>query len=155
MAYISSNANRWYCAKEAGYGQIAAITAAQRIPAVGLTAQLKRAKSERKDKTGNRTWAGMPQGIRTQAAFDMSSYMRDWADPTNLPPHGPLFEASMGAPGVLWGGGSPNTGTDASTIRFMLPHNLTPGQGVVSGGEIRFVAAVADDHTVIVNAPFS
>jgi hypothetical protein len=155
MAYISSNANRWYCAIEGSYGQIAAITAANRIPAVKLTAQQQLEKSERKDKTGSRTWAGLPQGMRRQTTFDLTTYMRDWADLTTLPPQGPLFQAALGGAGTIWGGGLAGTGSDVSTIRFAVPHGLAPGQALVSGSEIRFVAAVADMNTVIVNAPFS
>src|SRR5271165_2178465 len=105
MAYISSNANRWYCAKESSYGQIPAITATNRIPAVKLTAQQHLEKSERKDKTGSRTWAGVPQGMRRQTTFDLTSYMRDWADMTTLPPQAPLFEAALGGNGTIWAGG--------------------------------------------------
>ena len=82
--------------------------------------------------------------MRLQTTFDMTSYMRDWPDPTTLPSHGPLFEAAMGAPGVLWAGNTANTGSTASTIAFATPHGLTPGQAITSGGEIRFVAAVTD-----------
>ncbi len=155
MAYISSNANRWYCAVESAYGTIPAITAANRIPAVSMTAQLRRAKSRRKDKTGSRTWSGLPIGMRMQTNYDLKTYMRDWADPSTLPPHDPLFEAAMGGTGTLWSGGTANTGTTNSTVTFVAPHGLLPGQAVVSNGEIRFVAAVADPHTIILNAPFS
>jgi hypothetical protein len=154
MPYISSNANRWYCAKESAYGQIPAITAAHRIPAVAMTAQQKGEKSARKDKTGSRTWAGMPQGMRRQTTFGLSSYMRDWADMTVLPPHGPLFESALGQAGVLWGGGTPGGG-DVSSVTFSSAHGLAPGQAVSSAGEIRFVANVADPNTVILNAPFT
>jgi hypothetical protein len=154
MSYISSNANRWYCATESAYGQIAAISATNRIPAVNMTAQVKLAKSQRKDKTGTRTWAGLPQGMRTQTSFDLTTYMRDWADQTTLPPHDPLFEATMGMPGNLWPGGTPTSGTTSSIV-FGAPHGLNPGQAIVSGGEIRFVAAVADAMTIVLNAPLS
>ena len=63
MAYISSNANRWYCAREASYGQIPPITAEHRIPAVSLAVQQQREKSQRRDKTGSRTWTGAPAGL--------------------------------------------------------------------------------------------
>ena len=155
MSYISSNANRWYCASETAYGQIPAITAANRIPAVTMTAQQQRAKSERKDKTGSRTWAGMPQGMRKQTTFDLTSYMRDWADMTTLPPQAPLFQAALGAGGALWAGGTPTTGSDVSNVAFLAPHGLTPGQAITSGGELRFVAAVADANNVVLNAPLS
>jgi hypothetical protein len=155
MAYISSNANRWYVGREAAYGQIPAIAPGNRIPAVKLTAQQQREKSQRKDKTGSRTWQGMPQGMRLQTSFDMTSYMRDWPDPTTLPSHGPLVEAALGAPGVLWGGNIANAGSTASTVVFTTAHGLTPGQAITSGGEIRFVAAISDPQTVVLTAPFS
>jgi hypothetical protein len=155
MGYISSNANRWYCAHESAYGQIPEITAGNRIPAVKLTAQQHREKSQRKDKTGSRTWAGMPAGRRQQTTFDLTSYMMDWPDPTILPPHGALFEAAMGAAGVLCSGGTAAVGSTALNIKFAVAHGLTPGQAVTFNGEIRFVAAVADDTTIVLNAPFS
>jgi hypothetical protein len=155
MAYISSSANRWYCAREAGYGQIPAITGANRIPAVKLKAQQQRVKSERKDKTGSRTWGGLPTGVRRKTSFEMTSYMIDWADQSLLPAQGPLVEASMGGAGVLWNGGTAAAGCDQSTIKFVEPHGLNPGQGITYNGEIRFVSAVADPTTLVVNAPFS
>jgi hypothetical protein len=93
--------------------------------------------------------------MRLQTSFDMTSYMRDWPDPTTLPSHGPLVEASLGAAGVLWGGNTANTGSTASTIVFATAHGLTPGQAITSGGEIRFVAAVSDPQTIVLTAPFS
>ncbi len=81
--------------------------------------------------------------------------MRDWPDQTTLPPHGPLLEAAMGAPGLMWPGGTTSTNCTTSTIYFVSPHNLNPGQAVVFGSEMRFVAAVVTPQVVIVNAPFS
>jgi hypothetical protein len=155
MAYISSNANRWYVARESAYGQVPAINAFNRIPAVKLTAQQQREKTQRKDKTGSRTWQGMPVGTRMQTSFDLTTYMRDWPDPTTLPSHGPLVEAAMGAAGVLWPGNTAGLASTASSIAFNSPHGLNPGQAITAGGEIRFVAAIVDAQTVILNAPFS
>src|SRR3954468_13467383 len=111
MSYILSNANRWYCARETAYGQVGTITADNRIPAVGMKAQHQRQKSQRRDKTGTRTWAGLPAGLRRSTSFDATSYVRDWSDQTVLPPHGPMIEAAMGASGLLWPGATVNTGT--------------------------------------------
>ena len=155
MSYILSNANRWYCAQEAAYGQIGGITAANRIPAVSMKVQNQRDKSQRKDKTGTRTWAGLPGGMRRRTTFDATSYVRDWADPSTLPPHGPLIEAAMGGPGLLWPGATASTGCTQSAIYFVSAHGLAPGQAIVSAGEIRFVAAVLSTQVVVVNAPFS
>jgi hypothetical protein len=156
MAYISSNANRWYCAVESAYGQIPAITAANRIPAVKLTAQQQRAKSQRKDKTGSRTWPGVPDGMRRQTSFGLTTYMMDWQDVTALPPQDPLFQAALGGAGTIWAGATAADGTDASNIKFAAPPGLAPGQAVTFNGEIRFVSAVSDDSlTTVLNAPFS
>lgn len=154
MAFISSNANRWYCAREESYGQIGAVTGSHRIPAVKLTARHQREKSTRKDKTGSRTFAGLPPGMRMQTTFSLASYMRDWPDSNVLPAHGPLIEGAMGAPGELWGGGTAAVGCTTSQITFSTPHNLAPRQAISFGGEIRFVAGVASPVAVVVNAPF-
>jgi hypothetical protein len=155
MAYISSNANRWYCAKETNYGLAPAIGAANRIPAVKLTTQQQVAKSQRKDKTGSRTWAGNPAGMRRQTTFNLTSYMRDWPSGTGLPAYGPLFEAAMGSSGSYWAGVNAGAGSTSSIIRSASPHGLGPGQAISSGAEIRFVAAIADPMTVVLNSPFS
>jgi hypothetical protein len=93
--------------------------------------------------------------MRRFTSFGLTSYMRDWADPAVLPPQGPLFEAALGSDGLIWPGATINIGTDEGSLRFTAAHGLTPGQAVASGGEIRFVSAVVDDATVILNAPFS
>src|SRR3569833_1961202 len=155
MSYILSNANRWYCAQEAGYGQVSAITPAHRIPAVSLKVQNQRERSVRRDKTGTRTWAGLPAGMRQHTSLEATSYMRDWADTLNLPPHGPMIEAAMGAPGALWPGASTSVGSTQSAIYFISEYGLSVGQAVVYNSEIRFVAAVVTPQVVIVNAPFA
>ena len=70
-SYISSNANRFYAALESSYGQVGTISATNRIPAVklGITQQLETA--QRRDKTGSRTFAGVPPGgRRLRSAID-------------------------------------------------------------------------------------
>jgi len=47
MAYISSNANRFYTALEASYGQVGAIASGNRIPALKLTVQQKLTTAQR------------------------------------------------------------------------------------------------------------
>ena len=133
---------------------MAAITADHRIPAVSMTAQHQREVTNRRDKTGSRTWAGLPKGMRRSTKFELKSYMRDWANQQVLPAHGPLVEAALGDAGNLWQGGTPTTGTTNAGIVFAADHGLAPGSAVVSNGEIRFVAAVADPRTVVMNAPY-
>ena len=45
--------------------------------------------------------------------------------------------------------------TSGGRLQFAEPHVLAEGQAVVSGGEIRFVAAHVDADTVQLNAPFT
>jgi hypothetical protein len=155
MAYISSIANRWYCALESAYGELAAVTAANRIPAVTMAAQQQRHKTQRKDKTGSRTYPGTPAGTPLQTSFSMTSYVRDWTDMTVLPSQGPLVQAAMGAAGVLWPGNTTAAGSTSTQIVFASAHELNAGQAITSAGEIRFVTSVVDSQTVTVNAPFA
>ncbi len=81
--------------------------------------------------------------------------MTNWADQTTLPAYWPLFQACLGGSAMQSPGGTIASAASLSTIGFTGPHGLVPGQAVVSGGEIRFAAAIVDSQTVQVNAPFS
>src|ERR1035441_2282016 len=74
-SYISSNANRFYTGLESDYGQTPAITAQNRFPAVKLTAKNQLEKADRRDKTGSRTFVGIPAGLRRTTSFDVTTYM--------------------------------------------------------------------------------
>ena len=154
MSYISSNANRFYTAVESGYGQVSAITAQDRIPAVKLTTKQQVVTAERKDKTGSRTFTGLPPGARRRTAFGLQTYMTSWTDTTRNPSHGPLFQATLGAAPQAFAGGTAGSGSSGTTLVFAAAHNLTPGQAVTLNGEMRFVAAMIDTTKVRLNAPF-
>jgi hypothetical protein len=155
MSYILSNENRFYAALEESYGAAAAITASNRIPAVKLTTKQQTEKVQRADKTGSRTFAGNPSGLRTQTSFGLKTYMANWADPTTIPPHGPLFQACLGGSPATSAGGTVASTSGSSSLTFSAPHGLIPGGAVTSGGEIRFVTVVVNANTIQVNAPFS
>ena len=155
MSYILSNNNRYYVALEASYGNAAAVSAVNRIPAVKLTAKQRPEKVQRKDKTGSRTFVGNPSGLRKQTSFQLTTYMTNWADQTAAPVHGPLFQACLGSAAMLFAGGTVASVLDPSKVVFAAPHGLAPGQAVTSSGEMRFVSAIVDDHTVQLNAPFT
>jgi len=155
MAYISSHDNRFYVASEQSYGQVAASTAFNRIPAVKLTVHQQRERTDRKDKTGSRTFAGYPVGGRKTTTFDLTTYVRNWSDQTREPGYGPLFQACLGRPAAIANQIAVASLPSADHITFAAAHGLTPGQSVVYGGEMRFVAAVVDGLTVQINAPFS
>src|SRR5437870_9620763 len=76
--YISSNANRLYAGTEATYGQVPAVTAVNRFPAVKLSTRQQTDVPERRDKTGSRTFAGTPVGSRRRTTFDLKTYMTSW-----------------------------------------------------------------------------
>jgi len=155
MSYILSNDNRFYVALEQSYGLAAQITASNRIPAVKLTTKQQSEKVQRADKTGSRTFAGNPSGLRLQTSFGLKTYMANWSDTASLPPHGPLFQACLGGAPAQSAGGTVASTNGSSSVTFSAPHGLSPGSAVTSGGEIRFVTVVVDADTIQVNAPFS
>jgi hypothetical protein len=71
--YISSNANRFYVATEASYGQAAPVTSANRFPAVRLQAQQILETGKRLDKTGTRTFLGSSKNGRRHTAFQVAN----------------------------------------------------------------------------------
>jgi hypothetical protein len=153
--YISSNNNRLYVALESTYGTVPAITGANRIPAVKLTAKQVPDQTGRRDKTGSRTFVGLPNRIRKNTTFQLNTFMTEWTNQSAPPTHGPLFQAAMGGTPVFFNGGTVAAVTGGTEIQFSAPHGLAAGQGLTFSGEIRFVAAVVDPNTVFVNAPFS
>ncbi len=155
MCYISSNNNRVYVGLETSYGSVPVVTTQNRIPLVKLTAKQVPEQTSRRDKTGSRTFVGLPNQIRKKTNFQLNTFMTEWTDQTQPPSHSPLFQAAMGAAPVIYTGGTVASITNQTTIQFAAPHGLSIGQGVAFGGEIRFVAAIADTSTVILNAPFS
>jgi hypothetical protein len=155
MSYILSNDNRFYVALEQSYGAAATISASNRIPAVKLTTKQQAEKVQRADKTGSRTFAGNPSGLRIQTSFGLRTYMANWLDSSSQPPHGPLFQACLGGSPALSAGGTVASTSGSSTVVFTAPHGLAPGGAVTSGGEIRFVTVVVNATTIQLNAPFS
>jgi hypothetical protein len=143
-----------YAALEASYGQVAAITAQNRIPLIKLGAKQVPVQTGRRDKTGSRTFAGLPNTIRRTVSFELNTFMTEWTNQP-VPTHDALFQAAMGAPGIAFGGGTIQSVTNQTQIAFAAAHGLAPGQAITVGGEIRFVAAVQNSTTVFINAPFS
>src|SRR5581483_7032215 len=152
--YISSNANRFYTALESEYGEVGEIQAVNRIPAVKLVVQQQAATTARQDKTGSRTFTGQPPGGRRKTTFELRTYLTNWAKAA-APAYGPLFQAALGGTPSAFAGGAVASCSAQGRLAFAAPHGLTPGQAVVCAGEIRFAAAIVDDHTVQVNAPFT
>jgi hypothetical protein len=153
--YISSNNNRAYVALESTYGSAAAVTGQNRIPLLKLAARQVLEQSKRKDKTGTRTFVGLPNRVRKTTSFQLRTLMTEWTNQTTAPSHGPLFQGAMGAAPLLFPGGTIAAINNQTVLQLGAPHGLSPGQAVTSGAELRFVAGVPNSTTVVINAPFS
>jgi hypothetical protein len=153
--FISSNDNRFYAALEGGLGQVAAVTDQNRFPALRLEAQHRVETPGRRDKTGSRTFPGLPAGFRTRTNYAVTTLLAGWTDQSAEPGYGPLFQAALGAPPLLHAGGTVAGMSSPTQMEFAAPHGLAAGQAVVCNGEIRFVAAVVDPVGVLLNAPFT
>ena len=152
--YISSNNNRFYVAMESVYGQVAAIASARRFAGIQLRARQQAVQLDRRDKTGSRTFLGLPPGVRRQTSYQLRSYLSGWNDQNMEPSQGPLFRATLGAP-VSLASGLTLSSVVGRALTFSTPHGLNIGQAVAYGSEIRFVASVSNTLTVTVNAPFT
>jgi hypothetical protein len=155
MAYILSNSNRFYTALENSFGAIAEITAMHRIPAVKLGVQQQLVTPNRRDKTGSRTFPGVPTGGRLSTKFQLQTYLTSWQNANPGPAYGPLFQSALGGTPAQYLGGTVASATDGANIGFSAPHGLVLGQAIASANEIRFVAAIGSPTTVVLNAPFS
>ena len=152
--YISSNANRFYAAIESIYGQAAAITDANRFPAVRLEGQQVLQHGRRLDKTGTRTSLGMSKDARRQTAFETRTYLTSW-DGVGEPSYGPLFHAALGATPQLSTGLIVAAVESSTEIQTTTDHGLSVGSAVSYGNEIRFVTGVPSSSTIAINAPFT
>jgi hypothetical protein len=154
-SYISSNANRFYTALEASYGQVATVLASHRIPAVKLAIRQQIENAKRKDKTGSRTFGGTPFGGRRRTDFELRTYLTSWNKEAGDPGYGPLFHAALGSTPLQFAGGTVASSTSGGQITFTSAHSLNVGQAVGHAGEIRFVSAIVDASTVQLNAPLA
>lgn len=153
--YVCSNNERIYCALESSYGSIPAITGANRIPALKLKAKQIPEQTQRKDKTGTRTFVGLPNRIREITTFEVDTLLTDWSNTSAPPAYGPLFQCAMGGTPAIWAGGTVASLTGTTQIAFTAPHGLAAGQAVTFNGEMRFVTAIANTTTIFVNAGFT
>ncbi|HLI86342.1 MAG TPA: hypothetical protein VKV17_20700 [Bryobacteraceae bacterium] len=153
-SYISSNANRFYTALESAYGVVPPIASGNRIPALKLTVKNQHEVTQRKDKTGSRTFVGLPAGGRRRTTYELQTYLTSWQAPAG-PAYGPLFQAALGAAPLQYAGGTVSSATSGGQVTFTGPHGLTAGQAIACNGDVRFVAAIVNPETVQLNAPFT
>lgn len=153
--YVSSNDNRFYVASESAYGSVPSIDGQHRVPALRLRARQTTDRVQRRDKTGSRTFAGLPPGVRNRTNFELSTYLTSWSDKTREPAYGPMFRSAMGGSGHLFTGGTVAS-TSGVNLTFSAAHGMTAaGNAITVGGEMRFVVAIVNTTTVQLNAPFT
>ena len=153
--YISSNNNRFYVALESTYGTVPTITSANRIPALKLAARQVLEQTGRRDKTGSRTFPGLPNSIRKRTAYQLNTLLTAWSNQSVAPSYGPLFQAAMGGSPLLYAGGTVASSNGSTGVTFATAHGLSAGQAVTNNGEIRFVAGIQDSLNLFLNAPFT
>jgi len=154
-SYISSNANRFYTVLESAYGQVGQVAAENRIPALKLGVKQQLEVTDRRDKTGSRTFVGIPSGGRRRTTFDLRTYLTSWNKENAAPGYAPLFHAALGGNPQAFSGAAAGTGSQGNSLVFAGAHSLASGQAVTYAGEIRFVRAIVNGTTVQLNAPFS
>jgi len=152
--YVSSKENRYYAAIEQSFGYAATVTEDNRLPAIKLEASQRTDRPQRRDKTGTRTFLGLPEQLRRETSFEITNYMTSWASGAAAPSYGPLFQAGLGSDPLVFAGGTVGSLVGVQ-LRFAAPHGLVSGQGISCGGEIRFVMAVLDEYEVVLNAPLT
>jgi len=152
---VLSTQNRFYTEVESAYGSAPVITASDRIPAIGLSIRQERDIQRRRDKTGSRTYIGVAPGSRKRTEFSLETYLVENASPSSPPPVGPLVQAALGAPPLVFTGSTAGSGSTTTSVNFSGSHGLVIGQAFGFNGELRFVKTVVDTNTVEVGAPFS
>ncbi len=152
--YVSSKENRFLAALEQSYAIAADVAAARALPALKLAVSHVTERVDRRDKTGGRTFPGLPSNLRRETSFELTAYMTSWSPADAEPPHGVLLQAGLGGTPLSFSGGAVDTIT-GTQLRLTAAHGLSVGQAVSCGGEIRFVTAIVDTQTVVLNAPFT
>jgi len=114
--YISSNNNRVYVALESVYGEAAAVAEQNRIPLVKLGARQVAEPAGRRDKTGSRTFVGLPNRLRKNTTFRLNTFMTQLASAGAAPGHGPLFQAALGGSPLSFAGGTVSSAITSRAI---------------------------------------
>lgn len=152
--YISSNNNRVYTASEPGLGQIS-MNGFTRIPTLRLAVKESVESAKRHDKTGTRTYLGVPNQTSKTVSYMLQTYMTAWESDEDTPCYDSLFRATLGGVGIVFDGATISSVVAEDRLTFAAPHGLSVGQGVRVIDELRFVSNIQDDFTITLNAPLS
>ncbi len=152
--YVLSKNNRYYVALESSYGVVPTVSATNRVPGVRLAVTTEKVTVPRPDKTGTRTFLGIPGMPRRITGYEFETSLM--AGTGALPPAvGQMVQAALGA---STGSSTQQTVTvngGGAELDFPAPHNLAVGNAVTVGGEIRIVASVPSPTSVELSAPLT
>ncbi|GEM_PF-249278 len=155
MPYVSTELNRQYAALESSYGAVPSAAPSNAFRFLKSSIELVQSYLERQDKTGSRSFAGVAPGGQRSAKFDVQSYLIPSGAAGTAPNMDPFFRAACGGSPETFAGGTAISGCTASSILFSAAHNLSVGQAIAAGKEVRFVTAVNSSTAVTVDPPFS
>jgi hypothetical protein len=153
--YVLSNNNRYYAALESNYGQVPAISAANRIAGIRLSMATQKIVPVRRDKTGTRTFLGIPGSPRKAAAFELETSLMAGATGVPTPAIGQLIQAALGGSPQVSAAQTATCVAGQALLTFQSPHGLSAGSAIVSGSEMRFVQSVPSNTSVQLCAPLS
>ncbi|HEY3439863.1 MAG TPA: hypothetical protein VGK29_03895 [Paludibaculum sp.] len=153
--YISTKKNRFYAALESIYGTVAAVTAADRFTGKSLKIQNEQERPKRRDKTGTRTYRGIAGALRARTKYELKTYLYGREVGSAAPRFGALLEAGLGGAPRVQNSGLAVTSIAGLQVTFAQGHGLQAGDAVALAGEIRFVMAMPDAYSVLVNAPWT
>jgi hypothetical protein len=155
MPYVSTELNRLYAALESSYGVTPAPAPSNAFRFLKSSINLVQDYLQRQDKTGSRSYAGVAPGGRRHGKFDVESYLIPSGTAGTAPNMGPFFQAACGGTPEAFAGGTAIAGCTTSSILFSANHNLSVGQAIGIGNEIRFVITVNSSTAITVDPPFS
>ncbi len=153
--YISSRNNRFYAAVETSYGTVAAISAANRFSGISLQAVQECERPRRRDKTGSRTYLGIPGTLKARTSFALKTYLYGRESGASTPRYGALIEGAMGGSAKAINGGQAIAEVNGASLSFSQAHGLQPGDAITVGGDLRFVTSAPDAQKVSLSAPLS
>jgi hypothetical protein len=153
--YVLSNNNRYYAGLESNYGVVPAIAASNRVPGVRLAIATQKLTVKRRDKTGTRTFLGIPGPSRRVTGYEFETDLMA-QDSGSLPPAaGLMVQAALGGAPQQTTAQPATVSNGGLQVDFPAPHGLSEGYAVNVNGELRFVESVPSATRVMVCAPFT
>ncbi len=152
--YIGTHSNRIYLKSEIDHPGTNDMTASQVAPVTSLRVANKRKQLIRRDKTGFRSETPVLGPQRELVELSMLSYGTGWDGGAGKTAISPILESGMAAATNLGGSHSVST-VNGAQLSFAADANLSVGNALSFGSEMRFVAAVSGPRDITLNAAFN